>query len=112
MIDKATGDIIHPGRGVKIFNYVQEGSFDEFMWQGVEKKGIAIKSLMRRNIDQREVEDVDPLVMGAAEAKALSSGDKRVGKLVELKQRITKLRLDRAAQNLSLIHISEPTRPY
>ena len=96
VIDEATGEVIHPGRGVKIYQYAQEGSFDEFMWQGVEKKGIAIKALMKRNIKQREIEDVDPLVMDAAETKALSSGDKRVARLVNIKQKISKLWRERS----------------
>ena len=107
VIDEATGEVIHPGRGVKIYQYVQEGSFDEFMWQGVEKKGIAIKALMKRNIKQREIEDVDPLVMGAAEAKALSSGDKRVGRLVDIKQKITKLRLERSSYDSTKFNADE-----
>ena len=36
--DEETGEIIGPGRGVKIYQHLQEGSFDEFMWQAVEKK--------------------------------------------------------------------------
>ena len=99
VIDQASGEVLHPGRGVKIFNYVQEGSFDEFMWQGVEKKGIAIKSLMRRHITQREMEDVDPLVMTAAELKGLSSGDKRVSRLVDLKHKIGRLNVERSAHD-------------
>ena len=94
-------NVMAPGKGVKIYNYVQEGSFDEFMWQAIEKKSAGIKALMKRTVTTRESEDIDPLTMSAAEAKALASGDHRVVRLENLKNELTKLRLDRAA------HISQ-----
>ena len=78
---------------------MQEGSFDEFMWQGVQIKGQAIKSLVKRYVTQRKVEDIDPLVLGAAEAKALASGDPRIMRLKELRQKVQTLRLERAAHD-------------
>ena len=99
VFDEETGDLLNPGKGVKIFNYVQEGSFDEFMWQGVQIKGQAIKSLVKRYVTQRKVEDIDPLVLGAAEAKALASGDPRIMRLEELRQKVQTLRLERAAHD-------------
>ena len=99
VFDDDTGDLLNPGKGVKIFNYVQEGSFDEFMWQGVQIKGQAIKSLVKRYVTQRKVEDIDPLVIGAAEAKALASGDPRIMRMEELRQKVQTLRLERAAHD-------------
>ena len=99
VFDEETGDLLSPGKGIKIFNYVQEGSFDEFMWQGVQIKGQAIKSLVKRYVTQRKVEDIDPLVLGAAEAKALASGDPRIIRLEELRQKVQTLRLERAAHD-------------
>ena len=99
VFDEETGDLLNPGKGVKIFNYVQEGSFDEFMWQGIQIKGQAIKSLVKRYVTQRKVEDIDPLVLGAAEAKALASGDPRIMRLEELRQKVQTLRLERAAHD-------------
>ena len=95
--DDETGEIVGPGRGVKIYQYVQEGSFDEFMWQAVEVKGQAVKALLKRDMAARSMEDVDPLVLGAAEAKALASGNPLVLRAEELKNRVNTLRLERAA---------------
>ena len=97
VLDEETGEAINPGRGVKIYQYVQEGSFDEFMWQAVEVKGHAVKALMKRNINNRVMDDVDPLVLSAAEAKALASGNPLVLKAEELKNQVNTLRLERAA---------------
>ena len=96
--DEETGEIIGPGRGVKIFQHLQEGSFDEFMWQAVEKKARSVKMLMKRNVTARSIEDVDSLVLGAAEAKALASGNPLVLRAEELKNKVNMLRLERAAQ--------------
>ena len=92
------GQITSPGRGVKIYQYVQEGSFDEFMWQAVQVKGQAVKALMKRNMSARSMEDIDPLVLGAAEAKALASGNPLIMRAEGLKNQVNTLRLERAAQ--------------
>ena len=92
------GQITSPGRGVKIYQYVQEGSFDEFMWQAVQVKGQAVKALMKRNMSARSMEDIDPLVLGAAEAKALASGNPLIMRAEGLKNKVNTLRLERAAQ--------------
>ena len=96
-VDEESGEIIGPGRGVKIYQYVQEGSFDEFMWQAVEVKGQAVKALMRRHTPNREMEDADGLVLSASEAKALASGNPLVLRAEELKNDINTLRLQRAS---------------
>ena len=99
VIDDETGAVLNPGKGVKIFNYVQQDSFDEFMWQAVQAKGQAIKSLIKRYVTERTVQDIDPLVLGAAEAKALASGDPRIMRLEELRQKVQTLRLERGAHD-------------
>ena len=85
VIDKETKARLSPGRGVKIFQYVQEGSFDGFMWQTVESKARAIKSLMKRQQTSRGMDDIDPFILGVAEAKALASGNPLVKRAEELK---------------------------
>ena len=113
VIDESTGDVLSPGRGVKIFTYVQESSFDEFMWQAVGLKAKAIKSLLRRNVRERTVEDIDPLVLGAAEARALASGDPRMMRVVELDQSVHVLRLEKAVhdtgQRNAIVQVNELT---
>ena len=95
--DEETGALLSPGRGVKIFQYVQEGSFDGFMWQSIETKARAIKSLMKRQQDNRGMDDIDPFILGVAEAKALASGNPLVKRAEELKLKVTTRRLARSA---------------
>ena len=84
VIDKETKARLAPGPGVKLFQYVQEGSFDGFMWQAVETKARAIKSLMKRQQTSRGMDDIDPFILGVAEAKALASGNPLVKRAEEL----------------------------
>ena len=96
-VDEETGAVLSPGRGVQIFQYVQEGSFDGFMWQAIESKARAIKSLMKRQQDNRRMDDIDPFILGVAEAKALASGNPLVKRAEELKLKATIGRAARAA---------------
>ena len=99
VIDDETGAVLNPGKGVKIFNYVQADSFDEFMWQAVQSKAQAIKSLVKRHVTERTIQDIDPFVITAAEAKALASGDPRIMRMEELRQKMETLRHERASHN-------------
>lgn len=91
------GEIIDPGKGVRIYQYVTERSFDAFMWQAVEAKSKAIKSIMRRAAPPREVEDIDAMTMSASEAKAIASGNPDVLKAVTLKNELNRLQMLRAS---------------
>jgi N12 class adenine-specific DNA methylase len=92
-VDEVTGEILEKGPGVRIYNYVTEGSFDAFMWQAVEAKARAINSIMRRNVVARSIEDVDSLTLTASEAKALASGNPDVMRQVQLKNDVARLQM-------------------
>ncbi|MXW30775.1 MAG: N-6 DNA methylase, partial [Chloroflexi bacterium] len=88
-IDEETGNVTDPGRGVRIFNYIQEGSFDSFMWQAIEAKSRPIHQLMKRELPEDwTVPDSDPLTITATQLKALASGNPLAVREAELSQRI------------------------
>lgn len=60
---------------IAIVRFVTERSFDAFMWQTIERKATFIAQVMRGRIDSREIDEIDPGALSAAEAKALSSGN-------------------------------------
>lgn len=60
---------------VTIRRIVTERSFDAYMWQTVERKAMFIAQVMRGNVDSREIDEIDPGALSAAEAKAISSGN-------------------------------------
>ena len=89
--------IVAPGKGVDIYTYVQSGSFDEFMWQGLEAKSESIAQLMTRNPNARTIEDAGEFTASAAEIRALASGDRRVIDVENLKRDVGNLRLQKRA---------------
>ena len=95
--DPDSGEMLDKGLGVKVFKYIQQGSFDEFMWQAVEKKAAGIKAVTKRNVTARESDDLDEFVLSASEARALASGDPRAVELVTLETKLAGMKLDRAA---------------
>ena len=97
------GKIIDSGKGVKVFTYVTERSFDAYMWQAIEAKSKAIKSIMRRSVPPRVIEDIDSFTMSASEAKAIASGNPDVLKAVTLKNSVTRLQMLRASHTDSKI---------
>ena len=99
----AEGNILNPGPGVKIFTYVTERSFDAYMWQAIEAKSKAIKSIMRRAVPPRTIEDVDSFTMSASEAKAVASGNPDVFKAVTLKNAVTRFAMLKASHTDSVI---------
>lgn len=60
---------------VAIVRLVTERSFDAYMWQTVERKAMFIAQVMRGSVDSREIDEIDPGALSAAEAKAISSGN-------------------------------------
>jgi N12 class adenine-specific DNA methylase len=63
---------------VRIIRYVTEGSFDAYMWQGIERKQGFISQVMKGQLDAREVENIDEAALSYSEVKALASGDIRL----------------------------------
>src|SRR5438552_9033341 len=66
------------------------------MFQAIEAKARGFKAILRRSVTVRVVEDVDEVVLSAAEAKALVAGDPDVLKRVQLQTEIVKLEALRA----------------
>jgi len=97
------GNVLDPGKGVKVYTYVTEGSFDGYMWQAIEAKSKAIKAIMRRDNPPREIEDIDSFTMSAGEAKAIASGNPDVMKAVTLKNSLNRYQMLRASHIDSIV---------
>lgn len=102
------GTVIDSGTGIRIFIYLTERSFDGYVFQAIEAKARGFKAVLRRSVTVRVVEDVDDVVLSAAEAKALVvlsaaeakalvAGDPDVLRRVQLQSEIVKLEALRAA---------------
>jgi len=76
---------------VCIFNYVTEGSFDGFIWQTLENKARFISQIMSGEVTARATEDVDDMVLTAAQVKAIASGNPRILERVSIEVELTRL---------------------
>jgi N12 class adenine-specific DNA methylase len=99
-ISQREGRIMRQGNQnseVDIIRYVTERSFDAYMWQAVERKARFITQVMRGRLDVREVEEIDPSALSAAEAKAIASGNPLVLEHSTAQSEVARLqRLERA----------------
>ncbi|MCY3642161.1 MAG: DEAD/DEAH box helicase family protein [Acidimicrobiaceae bacterium] len=106
-IEQREGRILRPGNQfdeVQILRYVTEGSFDTYMWQGLERKARFIGQLFAGRCDQRTVEEIDEATLNYAQVKAAATGDPRVVEHAEATAAIAQLSLLKAA------HDAEQTR--
>lgn len=93
-VEQREGRILRQGNRypeVRIFNYVTEGSFDGFMWQTLENKARFISQIMAGEVTARSSEDVDDMVMTAAQVKAIASGNPRILERVSIEVELARL---------------------
>jgi hypothetical protein len=93
-LEQRDGRIVRQGNifpEVYICNYVTEGSFDAYQWQTIESKARFISQIMAGEVTARTAEDVDQLVMTAAQIKAIASGNPQILQKVAAEVELTKL---------------------
>lgn len=85
---------------VSIFTYVTEGSFDAYIWQGLERKAGFITQALTAGVETREIDDVGTVEVDWATAKAIASGNPKVLEKATIDAQVSKLeRLRRAHQD-------------
>ncbi|MDX2256545.1 MAG: DEAD/DEAH box helicase family protein [Pseudanabaenaceae cyanobacterium bins.39] len=101
------------GRGVRqgnewsdvfIFRYVTEGrnnqaGFDSFLWQAIENKQRMISQVMSGDRTHRTIEDIDEIVLNAAQMKAIASGDPLIMERATLEAELQGLGMQLQAYN-------------
>lgn len=93
-ISQREGRILRQGNifpEIHICTYVTESSFDAFMWGLIETKARFISQIMAGEVTARTAEDVDQLVMTAAQIKAIASGNPQILEKVATEVELTKL---------------------
>jgi N12 class adenine-specific DNA methylase/CheY-like chemotaxis protein len=102
-IEQRDGRIMRQGNqnpDVQIVRYVTEGSFDTYMWQGLERKAAFISQVTRGDLPDRDVDDIGDQALSYAEIKALSTGDPRIMEKAGVDADVARLtRLQRAHQD-------------
>lgn len=93
-VEQREGRILRQGNHyheIRIFNYVTENSFDGYMWQTLENKARFIAQIMTGEVTARTMEDMDDLVITAAQVKAIASGNPRILERVSVEVELARL---------------------
>ena len=78
-------------KAIHILIYVTEQSFDAYTWGILENKMRSITQLMAPVVTVRTAEDISDVVLGAAQIKALASGNPRILEKVATETQLARL---------------------
>ena len=82
-----------PGGEVSIYQYIQQGGFDQFAWATLERKQRFISSIMlNKNLD-RSCEDIDEETLNYATFKMIATGDDTVLQQMKADNEVKRLKL-------------------
>ena len=93
-VEQRDGRILRQGNrfgAVFIYHYIQQGSFDGYIWQLLENKARFISQVLAEDVTQRAADDIAEVVLTAGEMKALASGNPRVVEKVKLETELGRL---------------------
>ncbi len=93
-VEQRDGRILRQGNDnpeVAIYRYVTEGSFDAYMWQGLETKARFINEGLSGDCTARRAEDIGGHELSYAEVKAIASGNPAVLTLAETDAELQRL---------------------
>jgi N12 class adenine-specific DNA methylase len=104
-IEQRDGRGDRPGNSnevLRVYRYATKGSFDAYMWQGLERKARFIAQVLTGDPSVREVQVEDnPQVLTFGELKALATGQPLLLMLSETQAQIAQLRLSQAGHKRS-----------
>lgn len=75
---------------VELYRYITSESLDFYKWHLLELKAKFIRQIMEGRISQRSIEDIDQVVIGFAEMKALATGDGLLIEKVEVESNLSR----------------------
>ncbi|MDD6484212.1 MAG: DEAD/DEAH box helicase family protein [Clostridiales bacterium] len=94
-IEQREGRIIRYGnenKNVRIYRYIQEKSFDSYMWQMLARKAEFINQAMSDG-NVSELEETDDFVLSAKTGMAIATGNPLIMKKVEVDEEVNRLML-------------------
>jgi hypothetical protein len=112
-VEHRHGRIVRQGNlnpEVSISQVVTKGSFDPFMWQGLERKSRFINQIMPGRLDVREIEDMGDNTLNFAQAEALTSGNPLVLERVAADQELARLSRHDRAHNRNMVAVAHTKR--
>lgn len=99
-IEQREGRIVRHGNEnseVRIYRYIQVGSFDSYMWQMLERKAEMISQAMDGVDTGDEIDEVSDFILSLREAKAIASDNPLLMEKLDLETKIKRLRAEKRA---------------
>ena len=121
-LEQREGRIVRQGnenKEVSIFTYVTRRTFDAYSYQILETKQRFISQINRGDLSVRVAEDIDDATLNFAEIKALTSGNPKIKRKMEIEVRLGELsdlekvyRDNRYAMQSQILHAPEKIQEY
>lgn len=114
-IEQREGRIIRQGnknKNARIYTYIQEKSFDSYMWQMLSRKQEFISQAMSGEFIGSELEEVDDFVLSANSAMAIATGNPIILQKVEVDQKVKELEGYKAAYRKNMYQYDDIVKKY
>ena len=108
-IEQREGRIIRFGnenKNVRIYRYIQEGSYDSYQWQMQERKANFINQALSGGTVE-ELEEMSDFQLSAREAKAIASGNPLLLEKIEIEDKLNKLKSIRSKFNTDKLEMQD-----
>lgn len=92
---------------VFIYRYITEGTFDSYSWQCLQLKQKFVSSFLSGTAAERNIDDVQDMVLTYAEVKALAIGNELVRKRVETANRLERVKMAGRQRQKQLMDLGE-----
>ena len=93
-LEQREGRIVRQGNEnetVWLYTYVTEKTFDSYSYQILETKQRFISQINHGDYTVREAEDIDDTTLNYAQVKAITSGNPKIMRKMEIEQRLGQL---------------------
>lgn len=93
-LEQREGRIVRSGntnKKVRIYKYIQENSYDSYLWQMIERKAAYLAEAYRGG-DATEVDELSEAQVNAREAKAIATGNPLIMEKMNLQDTISRLK--------------------
>ena len=94
-LEQREGRIVRSGninKDVRIYKYIQEESYDSYLWQMIERKAAYLAEAYNGG-DATEVDELSEAQVNAREAKAIATGNPLIVEKMNLQDKISRLRI-------------------
>lgn len=94
-LEQREGRIVRSGninKNVRIYRYIQEESYDSYLWQMIERKAAYLAEAYNGG-DATEVDELSEAQVNAREAKAIATGNPIITEKMNLQDKIAKLKI-------------------